>query len=64
MRHARRDKMGLFCEIFLPLALVILGLGVSKIKFITNMPKLLMEGAVYPENNNIIFGHSFNSLYQ
>ena len=42
-----RDKSGIICEIFLPIVIIIVGLALTKIKFVTVLPALALTPAIY-----------------
>ena len=40
--YSKRDKKGFFCEIMLPIIMVIFGLAIMTIKFIKESPSLII----------------------
>ena len=51
VRYFRRDIRGLICEIFLPCAIVVVGLAILLVNFVVDSPYILLKPDIY--NNPI-----------
>lgn len=66
VRYFRRDIRGLICEIFLPCALIVVGLAILMITFIIDSPYIVLTPDMYDNpiktsiNSNINFTNSEN----
>ena len=47
LRYFRRDIRGLICEIFLPCAIVVVGLAILLINFVVDSPEILLKPDIY-----------------
>lgn len=47
-----RDKSGIICEIFLPIIIMIIGLALTKINFVNDLPALAISPSIYPNETS------------
>ena len=57
MIYFRKDIKGLFCELFIPMMVVLLGLALTKIQFMSNKPNLLLQPEWGPPNYDFYSGY-------
>lgn len=50
----KRDRGGLCCEVFVPIILVIFGLGLTKIDFLKTSPTTLLQPSAYPLKQRLL----------
>lgn len=53
----KRDRGGLCCEVFVPIILVIFGLGLTKIDFLKTSPTTLLEPSAYPLKQRLLMNN-------
>ena len=54
MHIYKRDKTGLICEIIVPVVLVIVGLCLTKLTFLSNSPETPLVPSAYPLKQRIL----------